>query len=809
MDRITAPYGFVPLSPTVVFPEWAQPVENVVPPLHDVPFENGLRGTLTLEIEAETPIFTRGAKEKELPFQLEDGTYALPGTAVRGVLRNVLEIATFGRFSRVNDHKYAVRDLQNRALYGDFMADIVQNLRTGKKEPMPLVNAGWLSARRNEDDEWDHATIEVCDFGKIEYRMLESVARQRGAQSFRPGNKQSSVQKYLSWGRASLDVKVNIDWRRPDAAGRRPLVSGYGVASLNEAGQTGTIVFTGQPSMWKPDQTGKRFGSGNAKHHDFVFVPAAKPMTCDVTRRVFENFEFGHSDRGQQNALGRSQEPNPEWKHWEERLKNGERVPVFFLTDENGDVTSFGLAMMFRLPYRFSIAEAARNVSADHGDRRDDAGKVFDFSEAIFGTVREPLTEKGKRGRRDERGGIALKGRVGISHARAVSACRPEGAVEAILGAPKASYYPNYVEQDTSRPGGQPFSRLHYKTWNDNDGAPRGWKRYRALTETWRPAPPSGADGRQLDLSKVGTRFHPLPKGTKFQAHVDLHNLRPEELGALLWVIDFGKDEKARHMIGMARPLGFGRARMSVADSKVVDMAGHTADLDACRKAFETYMGQKVPGWATSPQILELRELAHPVPPAQARYQRLDPGQRVNEFVDAKKAGQALPSAYAHKPDPTKQTRPSQPAAGGGGQQGFRPQGGGGPGFRGPGGHPGGGHGPGHFGGRPGGPPPRREEPVVMPKIREAPVTKEAPRPVAGGQPWKVKKRGEEVEILLTEVNRKGKWRCTVVGYHGTQGTLVGTAAADAAPGKRYRATVLVGNDPMNLELEWPKLPVG
>lgn len=646
MEKITAPYGFVPLSNKVITPDWLRYEKDgklVAPPVHDVPFKDGLSGTLELEIEAETPIFVRGTDGKgELPFRLPNGKYAIPGTSLRGALRNIIEIITFSRFNRVNNHRYAVRDLNNRHLYGQYMADIVKDPRTGKGEPMPLVNAGWLR-RKGEGDDADYS-IEVCDFAKFEYRDLMDLASQRGVRNFRPGEKQASPDKYGVWNEASLEgVEVKVQWKRPAVVGKRKMFSQFGVAKLGGNQMKGTLVMTGQPSRWVPDQVGRRAGSGSAKHHDFLFFPAQQKATLTVPSKAFQDFEFAHSDRGQQNRLGKSQTPNAEWAYWESKMEKGQPVPVFFLSDPEGkSVASFGLAMMFRLPYNNSIHEAVHNVSRDHI-----ANEVsLDFAEGLFGTVRDS-----KSGSRDD-GALALKGRVGISHAQATGSPSLQKAVQAILGSPKASYYPNYVEQMPGTYGGQP-SQDHkgnavYQTWMDNGGAPRGWKRYRALTQTHIPAPPSGADGRPLDLGKVGTRFSPLGAGTKFRAHVDLHNLKPEELGALLWAIELGGDEKARHSLGMARPLGFGRSKVSIVGHDVYDMSGEKVAVDSSRTAFATWMELQIPGWSKSAQVLEFLALARPVKPEDARYQRLDPGKRENEFVDAKKAGLALASAMTH-----------------------------------------------------------------------------------------------------------------------------------------------------------------
>jgi CRISPR-associated protein (TIGR03986 family) len=644
MNTITAPYGFVPLSDKVVLPDWLKLRDQAAPPVHDVPFEDGLCGTLELEIVAETPIFIRGTDEKgEQPFRLSDGRYAIPGTALRGSLRNIVEIITFSRFNRVNDHRYAVRDLKNRHLYGQYMADIVKDPRTGKGEPMPLVNAGWL--KRNESDQEARYEIEVCDFAKLEYRSLMELADKRGVRGFRPGEQQGAVDKYRVWGSASLEVETQVGWKNRDSVGPSKVPSRYGVAKAVQGPERGTIVMTGQPSRWVPDQDGSRARKGQPKHHDFVFFTKKTPMTLEVSPKVFEDFEFAHSDRGQQNRLGKSQTPNVEWGFWEEKLRERKRIPIFFLLDPQSSapkVKSFGLAMMFRLSYAHSIGQAISNVSPIHleGDGR------LDFAEGVFGTVREDKS----RTRRD--GAVALKGRVGISHAFALGNVRPGKSETAVLGAPKASYYPNYVEQAPGTYGGQPSrdakDKPVYQTWMDGTGAPRGWKRYRALTCVEIPEPPSGADGRPLDLAKVGTTFAPLPAGTTFAAHVDVHNLRPQELGALLWAIELGGDLNARHTLGMARPLGFGRCRISIRQSDVRGMTGESVELASCRERFEIWMEGQIAGWKSSAQIRELLALSQPVAPENARYQRLDPGKRVNEFSKAKEEGLALPSAAKH-----------------------------------------------------------------------------------------------------------------------------------------------------------------
>lgn len=618
MDRITAPYGFVPLSEKVLCPEWLRSSDSApVPPVHDVPFEDGLRGTFELEVEAETPIFVRGTENNgETPFRLGD-KYAIPGTSIRGMLRNVVEIISFSRFGRVNDHRYAVRDLHNRELYGKHMAEIVNG------QPTPLVNAGWLRKREGEQES-ACADIEVCDFVKFEYSYLSKFSDMVNVRNFDPGVKQSAKKKYEVWEKsgASLVADLHVKLERPSNVNGRSLLSGYGCFDPKVKKYTrGTIVFTGQPQDW-------RHGDKRKKHHDFFFLDGNNQApTLPVAHSVFEDFKFAHSNRGQQNKLGESLTPNEEWGYWKPKFDRGERVPVFFLTNRDGSLRAFGLAMMFRLPYFLSIHDAIKNANEEHLNLEGE----IDFAEGVFGTVRHSRKSS-------DRNSVALKGRIGFSHALA-SQSELLKPVQTILGGPKASYYPNYVEQDPSHPGSVPGElngKPIYKTWMDSDARPRGWKRYRPLTKVWSPELPSN-----VNLDKVGTRFRPLSEGTRFKCHVDIHNLRPQELGAILWAISWGGDTKARHTLGMARPLGYGRCRLSISNWDVQDMGDKDVEQGGLLQDFTTYMNAQIPGWSDSYQMKELLALSTPTAPADAKYQTLKP----NEFAEAKGQGLALPSA--------------------------------------------------------------------------------------------------------------------------------------------------------------------
>ena len=120
MSVIKAPYNFVPFNKEVVSPHWIDRIS------HDIPFEDGLSGSIELKLTAKSPIFVRdgigqaeakriyhnNSQQKAHTFSRFGDQYFIPGTSIKGMIRNVLEILSFGSMvNKVNDNKYALRDL--------------------------------------------------------------------------------------------------------------------------------------------------------------------------------------------------------------------------------------------------------------------------------------------------------------------------------------------------------------------------------------------------------------------------------------------------------------------------------------------------------------------------------------------------------------------------------------------------------------------------------------------------------------------------------------------------------------------------
>lgn len=130
---IHAPFNFVPLSDKVFFPDWADQISQ------DIPFSDGISGTIELKITAKTPIFVRNGHTKEDAenkndeyksfSKAPDGRYFIPATSVKGCIRSVLEILSFGKISLNNvgvnlnaNHKKSSFDLAE-CIFGAALSD--------------------------------------------------------------------------------------------------------------------------------------------------------------------------------------------------------------------------------------------------------------------------------------------------------------------------------------------------------------------------------------------------------------------------------------------------------------------------------------------------------------------------------------------------------------------------------------------------------------------------------------------------------------------------------------------------------------
>lgn len=391
METVKSTYNFVPAleEKDVYKPDWSKQISQ------DVPFSDGLSGELKIKITAKTPIFVWNGKGKEdsikqfCHFKNKNGhtQYFIPGTSIKGMLRNVLEIISFSRLNPqfVNNHRYSFRDLTKHSVY-------MKAYRTKD------VCAGWL--KENNEGGWE---ISECDFAHIHQREIDGILSTTFVKNF-----QTIVKDKTVYGKYhDINVKnKNLTYRFVKKAGNNKTI-----AVPSSEGELGTIVFTGQ--------SGKRKGK-SGKIHEFVFFQNPKG-TFQVTQEQKIDFKFIYADNDKNNI-------SKAWEFWREKLREGKPIPVFFTKGEKATIKHFGLSYMYKLPYENSIHDMSPIAEYE---------SQLDLATSIFGHT-DHLKDKN----------YALKGRVMVGHAMGDKTVVSKEVNKEIMSSPKASFAPFYLEKD-------------------------------------------------------------------------------------------------------------------------------------------------------------------------------------------------------------------------------------------------------------------------------------------------------------------------------------------------------------------------
>jgi CRISPR-associated protein (TIGR03986 family) len=555
MAIIKAPFNFVPLNDKVFFPDWADKISQ------DVPFEDGVSGTVELKITAQTPIFVRNGhtkkdadakNEKYSSFsRISDNKYFIPATSIKGCIRNVLEIMSFGKMRLDKNAKFAQREWDNPELYS-IKTPQVQN----------AMCCGWLI----EDD--GKYIIKKCkNLYRINHKRLDEYFKKEIFKAFSKfseldlnkettiGNEKydpkTAVYKYKlleSFGLYTNSLK-NISFIR-DSKYAVKYKENRVMPSLSDGEFEGTIVLTGQPDKANWNEP-RRMNDG--KFYEFVFDNEIDGK-YEVPVEDFEHYKFIYAD-------------SPDWKYAKTKL-NSEGIPVFFRL-QNGRIKDFGLAFLYKLPYDKSPYET---LSSDH------KSTDLDMADCIFGYV---------NGRK------ALRGRVHFSNAFSDNAIESD-SVRLALSSPKASYYPIYIRQQ-----GNNGLVTNYLTYNDSQIS--GWKRYMVRANAFE---------RNTGDDNIDTIIYPLAYGSTFNCKVRFHNLKPQELGALLSAITFHNTNDCFHQIGQGKPYGFGKVKFDV--TKILVENDLVEDCRLYMQKFEGLLYEKYStSWVNDERIVQLFTMAH------------------------------------------------------------------------------------------------------------------------------------------------------------------------------------------------------
>ena len=504
---IKSPYNFVPLNKQVYIPDWWDKVSL------DIPFEDGIDGSIVVTWKNISPLFIRDASVGNGKFSMhiadQNGTrrYFIPGASLKGMLRSVISILSFGKMEQYENQYFGHRDFNTKISEGKNYAKNMKN-----------VKFGWLEKQPDET-----FVLYPC---KGEYRKI----------------KISEVTEIFGDDYSSSD---NV-WETNNRLGDGNTLFPY-------------IYFEDDDD----DTEYRLFCTGyiDGKNHELL-IPADTKKGIALNDKIIESFLTVYA-------------PTPGFENFVSYLDEGERIPVSFIyTPERGTEKNIAIGMgrMLRYPYKQDINTLVNN-------EQDIPQKGYDLCETMFGQIDNQDNQN------------SLKGRVQIGNAMmqgTVSDKELLSEVKGVLGEPKASFYPLYLKQD---------ARNKYLTYEDANGI-AGRKRYRIHQGGTVVNLPQGKDN-----SNVITRFRPIPRNQTFKMRINIHNLKPVELGALLLAIKL--KQGAFHNIGMAKAYGYGKLISENIELNLRGEEQHSVDdyINLFKSTMEAFTNNK---WSNSDVITSL-----------------------------------------------------------------------------------------------------------------------------------------------------------------------------------------------------------
>ena len=521
-QKATAPYNFVAL------PEKILPAPFTFNDLDDFKMymagHENLSGEIFLTITTKTPLFIGGnATENFAPVNKP----IIPGSSLRGMLKNIFKIVTCGAFRGGNSAQKKGVDFNDEQLYFrclmapkgcySWMTELnkhYNDLMTDKVTENKRARPGFLI--RTSDDKYFIVPLKK-DSPKKEYILMKDYQEQFGPVKFRDSK--------VRWvGSLAYSLTGNQWANKPEKLLDAEQYEKYKnfLNDLRDKLKAGTIT---------KEQYTKEIANNN---HGKQIIRTTKIEYADWSRRLEITDEVLTSYRNDRNrngldllkCSGKKNEGILEGDDLRRRAKGNlppdvkSLIPCHYLT-EDGKITAFGHGQCFRIPYANKIGcSVPKALQSD---------EIIDFTDAVFGKEK------------------FWASRVYFEDATTSAEPQTLNSKPAHpLMQPNPTSYQLYLKQDDKK----------LKYWDSVGSQIRGYKLY------WHNKP-NDYDWQATPDERLTKEITPLKAGNVFTSKIRFKNLSAIELGALMMIFDLdGYKGDTAYKIGQGKPLGLGSIKI-------------------------------------------------------------------------------------------------------------------------------------------------------------------------------------------------------------------------------------------------------
>ncbi|MCP6760106.1 MAG: TIGR03986 family CRISPR-associated RAMP protein [Fischerella sp. CENA71] len=550
--KAIAPYNFVELPNDIV------KVEPESLPQHNVYYpesENRYTGRIQCTLTTESPLYIRcgltkeefvcGAESKDLPdfFYTEIANKArkpvIPGSSLRGMIRNLLEIISFSKIELVSDKQR----LFFRAVAANPNKDSLGKEYKKYVDPKK-VHAGYL---KKDNQGWYIQPAITCNGSTFAWVRETDLSL--------PGLKQFNDDNYCPQYINVSYTQVNIDYK--DRA-KRLFAQDVDLPEVHH--KKGVLITSGNMKQENQTQASPR------RNHCVVFECLVFEANSESAKLRINDTAIEHY----RNALTDFQKQFPFAQDWGILQENQRNRPIFYYLPEGANTVSyFGQSPNFRIPYSPKGNGHASTV-ADFIPEHLKKSEIIDLADAIFGWMKDENVPINLR----QRGS-----RVFISDANYVSAENNiwytgdfnNTVTPQILSQPKPTCYQHYLVQPEETQADK-SNLKHYANQLIEETVIRGHKLYWHQGNNPKFQYLSNNQKDRISDTQT-TKIKPISRGVNFEFNIHFENLSDIEIGALIWVMSISSDksqifgigknhEEYRLSLGMGKPLGMGAVKI-------------------------------------------------------------------------------------------------------------------------------------------------------------------------------------------------------------------------------------------------------
>lgn len=578
-DYVGAPYNFVSLPDTVYSP-YKKSIS------HAEMNDELLNGEIEYTVTAETPIFIdsgmeNGDKSMGAFHRNGYGEYSIPGSTMRGLIRNNVQILGLSSVGEdIDDYSLMYRKVgaagydPAKKTYESRLGNAAVTLDNGKSiSVLKNVRAGYIMKKNSQYYIYRTKVdnIQPNKLGDMNYYVVREKTVVDAFQKAKEENQKSFNYDFFV-GKDIMQNLINVPYKKVpekkfENGEMKTIMVWRGVA--NKA-----YVPYFEEICYEVSKENQRFISRIAepteenrytmkkgyimstgfmdKKQVFYIIPEIDftKETIKISEADLKYFNIDYNKResklGDKGDKGKDEKKKEFYKLPEEGIIK----PVFYISlhqegNKKGmeEHTYFGFTPRLRIFFDYTIAHGIKEAHRNSGDK-------LDYAKALFGYTG------------DEKEGSAIassyKSRLSFGDAVIEGDTKEMDKVVLTLGSPSPTSYYDYLTTSNVK---DKFGNAIPNTYNDPDFKIRGIKQY------WLHEDIVHSDAPE---SKMSTVMKPLPQNTKFKGKVRFKNLTKDELGLLLWSICLEKDSSMN--VGKAKSYGYGRIKVSDVACNVINL---------------------------------------------------------------------------------------------------------------------------------------------------------------------------------------------------------------------------------------------